>query len=95
MGRKRCGRLLTSSRMWRCSTWSCLAGAASIEVTWEARPRGLATRLLMLSAYDQVCLVRAALEAGASGYLLKLDRPEAIITQSGLSTLVRWYLMKR
>ncbi len=53
-----------------------LAGA---EVAAEVRRRRLATRVLALSAYRDERYVRAMLEAGAVGYLLKDEAPGAIV----------------
>ena len=51
-----------------------LPGLDGIDVTRAIARDGLATRILILSAYDDESLVYAALEAGASGYLTK-DAP--------------------
>jgi DNA-binding NarL/FixJ family response regulator len=56
-----------------------MPGANGIEVTRQVMERRLATRLLILSAYGDVRLVRNALEAGATGYLLKNASPDLIV----------------
>jgi two-component system, NarL family, response regulator DegU len=53
--------------------------ANGIEVTRQVVERKLATRLLILSAYGDVHLVRNALETGVTGYLLKNASPDLIV----------------
>jgi DNA-binding NarL/FixJ family response regulator len=53
-----------------------MPGRDGIEVTREIVARGLATRVLVLTTYVSMADVKAALEAGALGYLLK-DAPPA------------------
>ena len=52
---------------------------AGPEVAAELGRRGLATRVLALSAYDSGEYVRGMLESGAVGYLLKDEAPETIV----------------
>ncbi len=56
-----------------------LPGLAGPEVAREIRQRGLPTRVLALSAYRYEHYIRGTLEAGAVGYLLKEEAPEAIV----------------
>ena len=53
-----------------------MEGAA---VAAEIRWRGLPTRVLALSAYDDEKNVRGMVQAGAVGYVLKDEAPEAIV----------------
>jgi DNA-binding NarL/FixJ family response regulator len=56
-----------------------MPGTSAIEITRELRSSASATRVLVLSAYDDDELVVAALEAGASGYLLKTVRASELV----------------
>lgn len=56
-----------------------LPGLEGAEVALEIRRRESPTRVLALSAYDSERHVRGMLEAGATGYLLKDEAPEAIV----------------
>lgn len=56
-----------------------LPGLPGAEVAAEVRRRGLPTRVLALSAYSDELHVRAMLEAGAVGYLLKEEAPGIIV----------------
>ena len=49
------------------------------EVAAEIRRRGLATRVLALSAYRDERYVRGMMKAGAVGYLLKDEAPRVIV----------------
>jgi DNA-binding NarL/FixJ family response regulator len=51
-------------------------GAAAIQ---EIQRRALRTRVLIMSAYDQIYDVLDALNAGAAGYALKSDGPDALV----------------
>lgn len=53
--------------------------ATGIEVTAWLRKQSLPTRVLILSAYDDDPFVIAALQAGASGYVLKTAEADDII----------------
>lgn len=53
--------------------------ATGIEVTAWLRTQNLPTRVLILSAYDDDPFVIAALQAGASGYVLKTSEADDII----------------
>ncbi len=50
-----------------------------VEVAQEIRRRSLPARVLALSSYDDERYVRGMLEAGAVGYLLKDEAPQAIV----------------
>ncbi len=50
-----------------------------IEVTRRLRQDGLAVGILMLTAFDDPPYIKAALEAGANGYVLKSSAAEEII----------------
>src|SRR5512142_276551 len=52
---------------------------SGIEVTRWARGQHLTTGLLILTAYDDDPYVKAVLQAGANGYVLKTADPQAII----------------
>jgi DNA-binding NarL/FixJ family response regulator len=56
-----------------------LPGLPGTEVAAEVRRRGLATRILALSAYSDEKYVRGMLSAGAAGYLLKEEAPGVIV----------------
>jgi DNA-binding NarL/FixJ family response regulator len=56
-----------------------LSGLSGPEVAQEIRRRGLPTRVLALSAYRYEHYIRGMVEAGAVGYLLKEEAPEAIV----------------
>ncbi|MBC7227313.1 MAG: response regulator transcription factor [Thermoflexales bacterium] len=56
-----------------------LPGLAGPEVAREIGRRGLPVRVLALSAYRYDHYIRGMLEAGAVGYLLKEEAPEAIV----------------
>lgn len=55
-----------------------LPGMTGAEAAAEIRRRGLPTRILALSAYSDDKYVREMLRAGADGYVLKGEAPEAI-----------------
>lgn len=50
-----------------------------VEVAQEIRRRNLPVRVLALSSYDDERYVRGMLDAGAVGYLLKDEAPQAIV----------------
>ena len=50
-----------------------------VEVAQEIRRRDLPVRVLALSSYDDERYVRGMLDAGAVGYLLKDEAPQAIV----------------
>lgn len=50
-----------------------------IEVARRLRAAGLALGILMLTAFDDPPYIKASLEAGANGYVLKSSEAEAII----------------
>lgn len=56
-----------------------MPGATGIEVARWVRDQGLATRVFLLSAYDDDPFVIAALQAGASGYVLKNAEADQIV----------------
>ncbi len=56
-----------------------MPGMDGIEATRVIRRRFPETRVVVLSTYDDRDLVRAALEAGAAGYLLKTASAEEIV----------------
>ncbi|MCX8068054.1 MAG: response regulator transcription factor [Anaerolineae bacterium] len=56
-----------------------LPGLSGPEVAREIQRRGLPVRVLALSAYRYEHYIRGMLEAGAVGYLLKEEAPEAIV----------------
>jgi DNA-binding NarL/FixJ family response regulator len=56
-----------------------MPGLSGIEVARWARARNLATRILILTAYDDTQHVTSALESGVSGYLLKNTDPGQIV----------------
>ena len=56
-----------------------LPGMSGPEVAAEIRRRGLATRVLALSAYCDEKYVRGMIGAGAVGYLLKEEAPGVIV----------------
>ena len=52
---------------------------SGIEVTRWVRLRRMATGILVLTAYDDEPYVRAVLQAGANGYVLKTAEPDEIL----------------
>jgi DNA-binding NarL/FixJ family response regulator len=56
-----------------------LPGLTGTEVAQEIQIQGWATRVLALSAYDDDVYVHGMLDAGAMGYLLKGETPQAIL----------------
>jgi len=56
-----------------------LPGMGGVEVAQEMARRGLAVRVLALSAYDYEQYVQGMLAAGAVGYLLKEEAPGVIL----------------
>jgi DNA-binding NarL/FixJ family response regulator len=57
-----------------------LPGMSGIELVTELRRRRPGTRVLILSSYGDPGYVRAALEAGAAGYMLKTASDEELIS---------------
>ncbi|MEU3556305.1 response regulator [Streptomyces fragilis] len=55
-------------------------GTDGIEATRRITARPVAPRVLVLTTYDTDADVTRALEAGATGYLLKAERPEELFT---------------
>src|SRR5262245_25546495 len=51
-----------------------MPGLSGLELAGEARRRGLAARIIILTTFARPGYLRRALDAGASGYLLK-DAP--------------------
>jgi DNA-binding NarL/FixJ family response regulator len=69
-----------------------LPGMAGVEVTAEVARRGLATRILALSAYSDERYVRGMIAAGAVGYLLKDEAPGAIVAAVQAAAMGRaWF----
>lgn len=56
-----------------------MPGLGTIEITRQMNERLPGTRILILSAYDDDDFVFAAMEAGASGYLLKTVRTSELV----------------
>lgn len=56
-----------------------LPGLGGAEIAAEIRRRGLPARILALSSYADERYVRAMIEAGVAGYLLKDEAPERIV----------------
>ncbi len=56
-----------------------LPGMEGAEVANEIRRRGLPTRVLALSSFSDERYVRAMIDAGARGYLLKDEAPDRIV----------------
>jgi RNA polymerase sigma factor (sigma-70 family) len=56
-----------------------LPGMDGVVATREIRRRAPATRILIMSAHDQTHDVLDALNAGATGYALKSEGPEALV----------------
>ena len=52
---------------------------SGIELTDRVRKHKLATRVVILSAYDDEEIVRVAIDAGATGYVTKDSSPEEIV----------------
>ena len=64
-----------------------LPGMDGVVATREIRRRSPKTRVLVMSAHDQIHDVSDALKAGATGYLLKSDGPETLL--AALRTIAR------
>ncbi len=56
-----------------------MPGASGIEACREIRARFPATRVLMLTSFDDEQMRRAAIAAGASGYILKQIRGDGLV----------------
>lgn len=56
-----------------------MPGMSGVEATRAVRAAGDRTKVLVLTNYDEANLVQAALEAGASGYLLKNVSVEELV----------------
>jgi len=56
-----------------------MPGLNGIEVTRWIRKRGLGTRVVILSAYDDIPFVQAAVKSGADGYMIKTADPSEIV----------------
>jgi len=56
-----------------------MPGLSGVEVTRQVHAQAPSTAILILSAYDDDHYVRALLEAGASGYLLKTVRASDLV----------------
>jgi DNA-binding NarL/FixJ family response regulator len=57
-----------------------LSGMSGPQVAAEIKRRGLLTRVLALSAYDEDRYLWGMWSVGALGYLLKNEAPGAIVT---------------
>ncbi|MDY7041962.1 MAG: response regulator transcription factor [Chloroflexota bacterium] len=64
-----------------------LPGMSGPQVAAEIKRRGLPIKVLALSSYSDDRYVRGMMEAGAVGYLLKSEAPEAIV--EAVQTAVR------
>ena len=58
-----------------------MPGLTGLEVAEEIRRRGLPTRVVILTTFARTGYLRRALDAGASGYLLK-DAPAATLAEA-------------
>lgn len=56
-----------------------LPGMSGLELARQARDRGLATRVLIVSAYDDYGYVTEALQLGVGGYLLKTASAQELV----------------
>lgn len=56
-----------------------MPGATGIQATRRLQEQGIPSAVLILTSYGDQAYVRQALEAGASGYLLKTTPPEQLI----------------
>ena len=56
-----------------------MPGMNGIEVTRWIRQQDLKIRVMILSAYDDIPFVQAALKAGADGYMIKTADPAEIV----------------
>lgn len=62
-----------------------------IEVARAVQAQGLPTRILALSAYDDPGYVRGMVKAGAVGYLLKNEAPDAIVAAVRAAEKESWF----
>ncbi len=69
-----------------------LPGMDGVLATREIGRRAPTTRVLIVSAHDQVNDVLDALAAGAAGYALKCDSPEALVEGIGMVTRGERYI---
>jgi DNA-binding NarL/FixJ family response regulator len=56
-----------------------MPGLSGVDVTRQLAAKGISSRILALSAYDDVHYVQNLLRAGAAGYLVKDEAPQVII----------------
>lgn len=56
-----------------------MPGKSGIEVTRWIREQKMNVRVLMISAYDDIPFVQAAIKAGADGYIIKTAEPKEIV----------------
>ncbi|MCC7207528.1 MAG: response regulator transcription factor [Anaerolineae bacterium] len=56
-----------------------MPGGGGIEVARRVREKGLGLGILILTAYDDPPYIRAAIDAGANGYVLKSSEAEEIV----------------
>jgi DNA-binding NarL/FixJ family response regulator len=69
-----------------------LPGMDGVLATREIGRRASATRVLIVSAHEQVNDLLDALDAGASGYALKCDSPDALLEGIGMVTRGERYI---
>src|SRR6185436_2190538 len=69
-----------------------MPGMDGVLATREIGRRAPTTRVLIVSAHDQVNDVLDALAAGAAGYALKCDSPEALVEGIGMVTRGERYI---
>lgn len=62
-----------------------------ISVAREIQRRGLCTRILALSSYDEIEYVRGMVETGAVGYLLKNEAPSVIVSAVHATEKQKWF----
>jgi DNA-binding NarL/FixJ family response regulator len=62
-----------------------------ISVAREIKQRGLCTRILALSSYDDIEYVRGMVETGAVGYLLKNEAPSVIVSAVHATENEKWF----
>lgn len=60
-----------------------LPGRSGLETIYQIKERGLPTRVVVFTMYDDPAKMKQALAAGAVGYILKSSSPEVLLEELG------------
>jgi DNA-binding NarL/FixJ family response regulator len=60
-----------------------LPGRSGLETIYQIKERGLPTRVVVFTMYDDPAKIKQALAAGAAGYILKSSSPEVLLEELG------------